>query len=451
MAISKIHPIRYSILDAINYITNPDKTDDQMLISSYACSAHTADLEFYDTAFAGSSIGSVKAQHLIQSFAPGEVDAKTAHEIGKKLAMELTGGKHEFVIATHVDKDHIHNHIIFNQVSFVDYKKFRQNIETFHRMQDINDRLCLSYGLSVIKNPQSKAKPYYEYKDTKASTSNRQVFKNTIDSCIPLVASFDELLVMLEKLSYSYKQSGSSYSFKREDWNRYVRLKTLGDRYSYESICSRIKYKQVDAMPYIAPPKSELGLLADLSGKMVELKSPAYQNKVALTQVKRLAATYAFLNEHGINSADEIQSVMEKWSNDVKDGRKTIKELEDQVDSLQAQAEHLKKRDKYSPVYVAYKKSGKSPAFYKEHERELMFYEAACKQLFLQDVPADTSLKSVLSKLESLKNQKDLLMDKYQKDVGNLKQLSTAAKNVDLIMSQSVVKKTKGKDKGKGK
>ena len=204
-------------------------------------------------------------------------------------------------------------------------------------------------------------------------------------------------------------------------------------------------------MPYIAPPKSELGLLADLSGKMVELKSPAYQNKVALTQVKRLAATYAFLNEHGINSADEIQSVMEKWSNDVKDGRKTIKELEDQVDSLQAQAEHLKKRDKYSPVYVAYKKSGKSPAFYKEHERELMFYEAACKQLFLQDVPADTSLKSVLSKLESLKNQKDLLMDKYQKDVGNLKQLSTAAKNVDLIMSQSVVKKTKGKDKGKGK
>ena len=142
MAISKIHPIRYSVLDAINYITNPDKTDDEILVSSYGCASHTADIEFEQTASYGTKIGNVKAQHIIQSFAPGEISPELAHEIGKKLAMQYTNGEHEFVLATHVDKDHIHNHIIFNNVSFTNHKKFRHNYTSFNKMRDINDELC---------------------------------------------------------------------------------------------------------------------------------------------------------------------------------------------------------------------------------------------------------------------------------------------------------------------
>ena len=142
MAISKIHPIRHSVLDAINYITNPEKTDDELLVSSFGCSPHTADIEFEQTASYGTKIGNVKAQHIIQSFAPGEISPKLAHEIGMKLAMRYTNGEHEFVLATHVDKDHIHNHIIFNNVSFTDHRKYRQNYTSFNKMRDINDELC---------------------------------------------------------------------------------------------------------------------------------------------------------------------------------------------------------------------------------------------------------------------------------------------------------------------
>ena len=303
MSISKIHPIRHSVLDAINYITNPDKTKGEIYVSSYACGVYTADLEFEQTASFGNKIGNIKAQHLIQAFKPGEVSPEVAHEIGRKLALELTEGKHEFVIATHVDKEHVHNHILFNQVSFVDHKKYRQNINAFNKMQMINDRLCLSYGLSVIKNDGQKAKPYYDYKDLKSNNSNRQVLKNTIDSCISYVSSFDEMLEMLKKFGYEVKVTNANYSVRKEGSERFIRLKNLGDKYTPEAISLRIKYKDKEGSVFISSDENKTGLLKELSDKMDMIKSPAYKNKVALSEVKRIADTYDFLNEHGINSS----------------------------------------------------------------------------------------------------------------------------------------------------
>lgn len=122
MAITKIHPIQRSVLAAVNYITDKSKTDGELLVSSYACAVHTADLEFAQTASLGTKRGDIKAQHLIQAFAPGEVSPSLAHEIGMKLAMEVTGGKYEFVLATHVDKNHVHNHILFNRSTLLTLK-----------------------------------------------------------------------------------------------------------------------------------------------------------------------------------------------------------------------------------------------------------------------------------------------------------------------------------------
>lgn len=434
MAISKIHPICYSVLDAISYIVNPEKTQDEMLVSSFACGIHTADQEFAQTAFLGSSLGKVKAQHLIQAFAPGEVSAQTAHEIGYKLAMELTNGEHEFVLSTHVDKDHIHNHIIFNQVSFVSHKKFRQNIDTFHRMQNINDRLCASYGLSVIQKPDKKAKTYYEYKDLKQNNSHRQVLKNTIDSCIPLVSSFEELLSMLQHLGYEVKVTDKNYSFKKEEHARFIRIKTLGDHYSFDAISKRIQYKHVDAMPYVMPPKSDLGLLSDLSRKLEHVKSPAYQNKVALSEVKRLAATYAFLNQHGINSVDEIKRLQSAWSMEVKNLHKEAKGYEKEMDRLSEIAALLKKREDNQHVFLAYKKSGKDPAFYEKHRTSLMLFESACKGLLLHGVDNKTTFREVKEKLDAVTKKRDAVLQEYHALSSDLKQLNIASKNIDLIL-----------------
>ncbi len=446
MAISKIHPIRYSVLDAVNYITNPDKTDGKLLVSSYACCAPTADLEFADTASYGKHRGDVKAQHLIQAFAPGEVSAELAHEIGKKFAMEVTEGKYEFVLATHVDKDHIHNHIIFNQVDFIDHKKYRGNIYCQREIARINDEICSSYGLSIIKNKEAKAVAYHEYKDLKTNNSNRQVLKNTIDSLIPLANSYDELLEMLKKLDYEIKITNANCSIKKEGSQRYIRLKNLGDKYTPEAISKRITYKNVDASPYIAPPKAEFGLLKDLSDRLDMIKNPAYQNKVALSEVKRVAATYAFLNEHGLSSISKISEQQSAWNLSIKEKRAEIKKLEDMIDNDKNILEALELKEKYNSVYAAYIKAGKSNEFKKEHATQMAIFEAQCKFLYAKGVSTDTKSEEVRTRLSELTAKKDALYESYHSDVSDLKQLNIAARNLEMIMNDKQIGNVKKRE-----
>ena len=172
MAYTSIHPISYSVSAAILYITDPDKTDGKMLVSSYACSPETAHLEYAQTAALGSGFGKVKAQHVIQSFAKGEVTPELAHEIGEKLAQRITEGKYQYVLSTHINTGMVHNHIIFNQVDFIDYKKFRGNIRSQRMIARESDDLCKAYGLSVI-TPSGKGIPYQKY----ASPSKKPSFK----------------------------------------------------------------------------------------------------------------------------------------------------------------------------------------------------------------------------------------------------------------------------------
>jgi len=452
MAISTLHPLRGdgSLLAAINYITNPDKTDSELYVYSYACNTHMADLEFAETASLGHKRGSIKAQHLIQAFAPGEVTPELAHEIGRKLAIEVTEGKFEFVIATHVDKNHIHNHIIFNQVSFIDHKKYRGNIYCQRQIAEINDTLCASYGLSVIKRGDEKAKPYYEYNGLKTKNSNRQVLKNTIDSCIPLVENFDEMLQMLSKIGYEIKVSNDNYSLKKEGTERFIRLKNLGENYTHDAIVTRIKYKNIDAKPYFAPPKTKVGLLPDLSDKLDQIKNPAYQNKVALSQVTRIAATYAFLNEHEITSVSMIKEKQSEWALSIKEKRASIKTMEDDISRLEKVVEALERREKYNDVYATYLKSGKNKDFKEKHESEILLFESACKILSLQKVSPDTKSIDIKTQLNEIIEKKNALLESYRNDVSDLKQLNISAKNVELIMAENeknnVRKRGKEKD-----
>ncbi len=449
MAISKIHPIRYSVLDCVNYITDPDKTDSELYVSSYACGIHTADIEFADTASMGFENGSIKAQHLIQAFAPGEVTPGLAHEIGRKFAMEVTEGKYEFVLATHVDKDHVHNHILFNQVDFIDHKKYRGNIYCQRQIAKINDEICASYGLSVIKRGNEKAKSYIEYKDLKTNNSNRQVLKNTIDSCIPLVESFDELLQMLNKIGYEIKASNDNYSLRKDGTKRFIRLKNLGEKYTHDAIVTRIRYKNIDASPYFAPPKTNVGLLPDLSDKLDQIKNPAYQNKVALSFVKRIAATYAFLNEHDITSVSMIKEKQSEWALSIKEKRSSIRSMEDETARLEKIREALERRERYNDVYAAYLKSGKNKDFRDKHESEILLFESACKILSSQKVSPDIKSDDIKTRLNEIAAKKNALLESYHNDVSDLKQLGIAAKNVELIMAEN--EKNNVKKKGRQK
>jgi len=196
MAVTKTHPIKSTLKAAIDYILNPEKTDGKLLASSFGCGLETADIEFAWTREAAGDRGTHLGRHLIQSFAVGETTPEEAHKIGMELAGAVLGGKYEFVLTTHVDKDHLHNHLIFNAVSFVDYKKYHSNKQSYHFIRRTSDRICKEHGLSVVVPGQDKGKSYAEYTAEKQGTSYKAKLKTAID--IGMMNTADRSLAMID-------------------------------------------------------------------------------------------------------------------------------------------------------------------------------------------------------------------------------------------------------------
>ena len=247
MAVTKIKPIKSTLSKALDYIQNPDKTDEKVLVSSFGCSYETADIEFGFTLSQALEKGNNLAHHLIQAFEPGEVDYEKAHEIGRQLADAVTKGQHEYVLTTHIDKGHIHNHIIFCAVNFVDHHKYNSNKRSYYGIRNMSDKLCRENGLSVVvPNKGSKGKHYAEYQAEKTGTSYKGKLKIAVDTLIPQVSSFEELLSRLQAAGYEIK-TGKYISCRAPGQERFTRLKTLGADYTEETIRERIEGKRTRA------------------------------------------------------------------------------------------------------------------------------------------------------------------------------------------------------------
>ena len=239
MAVTKTHPIKSTLKAAIDYICNPDKTDGKLLVSSFGCAAETADIEFEWTRRHSIDKGTHLGRHLIQAFEPGEVMPEEAHRIGMELAREVLGGKYEFVLTTHIDKDHVHNHLIFNAVSFTDHKHYHSNKRSYHEIRRASDRLCKEHGLSVIAPSRDKGKSYIEHQAAQNGTSYKATLKAAIDRLIPVSSSLEDLLARLQREGYEIKR-GKYISARAPDQERFTRLKTLGTDYTEEAVIARI-------------------------------------------------------------------------------------------------------------------------------------------------------------------------------------------------------------------
>ena len=238
MAVTKILPIRSTIQRSVNYICNLAKTDGNLLIHSEHCVPQMAGQIFHhhlDQCRAG---GNTIGRHLIQSFAPGEVDPITAHEIGKRLAEEILGGRYAYVLATHVDRGHIHNHFVWGAADMVSHKRYRSNIGTYHETRNISDRLCKEHNLSVII-PQGVGKSYAEWEADKQGTSWKTKLKDAIDDTVAISASFEDFIKQMEEQGYTIKR-GKHISFQAPDQERFTRSKRLGEEYTEANIKIRI-------------------------------------------------------------------------------------------------------------------------------------------------------------------------------------------------------------------
>ena len=273
MAVTKIKPVKSTLSKALDYIQNPDKTDGKMLVSSFGCSYETADIEFAFTLSQALDKGNNLAHHLIQSFEPGEVDYEKAHEIGRQLADAVTKGQHEYVLTTHTDKGHIHNHIIFCAVNFVDHHKYVSNKRTYYGIRNISDRLCQENGLSVVVPEKgSKGKNYAAYHKEKSAKAKLKI---AIDTLIPQVNSFEELLSRLQGLGYEIKR-GKYVSCLVPGQERFTRLKTIGADYTEEAIKERIEGKRTRAAKV---PQADRGvsLLIDIENSIKAAQSRGYE------------------------------------------------------------------------------------------------------------------------------------------------------------------------------
>lgn len=428
MAITKTHPIKSTLKAAIDYICDPTKTDGKLLVSSYGCTAETADIEFGWTRHHAIDKGYNLGRHLIQAFSPGEVSPEDAHEIGMQLAKEILGGKYEFVLTTHVDKGHIHNHLIFNAVSFVDHKHYHSNKRSYHFIRRTSDRLCQEHGLSVIVPGQDKGKSYIEHTAAKAGTSYKARLKAAIDRLIPACNDLEDLLSCLQREGYEIKR-GKFISCRASDQERFTRLKTLGIDYTEETISSRIAG---GSRPSRKPKQRDdrIRLLMDIQSK----QGAGLQHWAKLQNLKEAAKTVNFLTEHGISSYEELESKLAALIDTRDSTLASIKEAESRIADLSLIAKYATTYRKYKPLYEKYKRSPDKEKFLRGHESKIILFEAAAKELKRLGAVPIPSADRVEAELAELAVGKDTLYAGYNASKQQLREMETIKQNIDSLL-----------------
>ena len=309
MAYLKIFPVKVTDKKALDYITNPDKTDEKLLVSSFGCSPETADLEFSMTREMAKKNcmdkGDNLAFHLIQSFKPGEVDAETAHRLGQQFADEVLKGKYEYVISTHVDKNHIHNHIIFNAASFVDYHKYVSNKRSYHKLCRISNRICHENGLATSMPTGEKGKSYKENMEYHRGTSWKAKLRVAVDKAIWTSINYEEFLQKMQLAGYEVRQ-GKHLSFRAPEQKNFTYMKSLGSYYSEENVRIRLAKNRSKAKT----PKHlsrEARLYINISTYVTTGNREGFERWAKLNNLKEAARTFNYLSENNLLNYEDFQ------------------------------------------------------------------------------------------------------------------------------------------------
>ena len=448
MAVTKIKPIKSTLSKALDYIQNPDKTDGKMLVSSFGCSYETADIEFGFTLAQAIDKGNNLAHHLIQSFEPGEVDYQKAHEIGKQLADAVTKGQHEYVLTTHIDKGHVHNHIIFCAVNFVDHHKYNSNKRSYYGIRNMSDKLCRENGLSVVvPGKGSKGKSYAEYQAEKTGTSWKGKLKIAVDALIPQVSSFEELLQRLQAAGYEIKP-GKYVSCRAPGQERFTRLKTLGADYTEEAIRERIAGRRAKAAK---APREQRGvsLLIDIENSIKAAQSKGYEQWAKIHNLKQAAKTMNFLTEHKIEQYADLVSRIEEMAAESGQAADALKDAEKRLADMAVLIKNVSTYQKTKPVYDAYRKARNREKYRAGQEQAIILHEAAARSLKAAGIAKLPNLAALQSEYEALQAQKEALYADYGKLKKKVREYDIIKQNIDSILqADRQPEREKGTERG---
>ena len=440
MAVTKIKAIRGTLSKAIAYILNPEKTDEKLLVSSYGCASETAAREFEWTRKIAEQKGMnpvrIIARHVIQSFEIGEVTPELAHEIGKQFADEILGGKYEYVLTTHIDKDHVHNHLIFNAVDFVDYHAYKSYKRIYYDMREVSDRLCKENGLSVIPPSQNKGMGYKEYTEAKRGTSWKQKLKQTIDRLVITAKDYDDFLRLMQEAGYEIK-TGKYISFRAEGQERFTRSKTIGENYTEERIKERIAGRTPRKSQRQTTPKG-ISLIGDIQERIRLIDSKGYEHKAKLTILKEAARTLNYLTDNNLLQYADLEKKVEDVHSSYDRTGKELKVVEARLREVQPLIKNISNYQRLKPVYDAFQKAKDKPSFKAKHEAELVIFEAARSTLLaMQGDEKLPSLKTLQAEQQRLLDEQQRLYDERAKLKKEVKQIETIKSNVDTFLAPS--------------
>ena len=424
-----------------DYIENPDKTEQGQFVSSYACSTLTADEEFmltkrqYDLVNGRRQKSDVIAYQIRQSFRPGEITAEEANKVGYELAMRFTKGKHAFVVATHTDRQHIHNHVIFNSTALDGTKKFRDFFFSALAVQRLSDLICLEHQLSVIE-----IKPYRERQKRTLyppKESNRDRLCRVIDSVLDeKPKDYEDFLQKLEQQGYEVKR-GKYTSVKGARQKRFIRFRTLGTGYSEDEIKAVLEGK-AKHQPYQKKQAKEqpFQLLVDIQEKIAEGKSVGYKKWATKFNLKEMSKTLLFLQEQKIGSAEELRERAAAATERYHAMGDSIKAAEARLTQIAVLKTHIINYAKTRPAYDAYRKSGYSKKFLEAHREEITLHKAAKAAFDEAGMKKLPKVKELDAEYAELLIKKKAAYPDYRKARDEMQQLMKAQKNVELFFAE---------------
>lgn len=455
--IGKGRTVSRAVSDIIGYVSNPEKTDNGRLITSYACDSKTADNEFVLAKkeyiqITGRERGKddVIAYHLRQAFVPGEVTAEQANAIGVEFAKRFTKGNHAFVVCTHIDKAHIHNHIIWNAVNLNCDRKFRNFWGSSKAVRRLNDTLCIENGLSVVENPKRHGKSYNKWLGKDAVVPQREILRTAIDNALNKNPSdLEQLLKFLSEEGYQVNIRGKSISLKAEGWKKPARLDSLGKGYSRSELIALLSSTGKGNGIHIN--REPVNLLVDIQAKLQQGKGIGYERWAKVFNLKQMAKTVNFLTENGLLQYEDLAKKAEDISAEFNRLTDEIKSSEQRLSEIYNLKKQIINYSKTRDVYVAYRKSGYSKKFLSAHEEEILIHKAAKKtfdDLKMKKLP---KVKNLNSEYTKVLEEKKKAYSEYHKYRTQMKDILTAKSNVDRILNIEgrEEKTTKREDKGR--
>lgn len=431
----------------IAYDRNADKTGNGQFVSAYQCAPDTAEKEFmiskqlYEviTERHKDAKDDVLMYRVLQSFKPGEISPEEANEIGYKLAMELTGGNHQFVVSTHTNKAHIHNHIDFNSTTLDCSHKYREPHKSALLIRNISDRLCREHGKSVVENPGNRSMSHSEWSANRKGTSWKALLQKTIDEALSNCATFDDFLMTMESRGYEIKQ-GKYLAFRAPGQSKFTRAraKTLGEDYSEEAMRARVGKAQrlpSSQCESSSNAKKRFNLLVDIQAKLQAGKGPGYERWATIHNLKEKARTLNFLTENGITDYAVLEERAAQASANLNALSSDIRQIEGRMAEIAALKTHIFNYSKTREIYKQYQKSRFKTEFCAEHETEILLHEAAKRAFDALHVKKLPTVAALSAEYAGLLAEKKTRYAGYADLKKEAREWSAAKANVDRILN----------------